>query len=119
MTKTLWYRAHVEGVGWSGWIVEEIDTSAISEALEKLGINIKEAGEAIAKAWESASKALTPTIELVNKIAFEHFSDHHSERKKIYQSEYRIKSNVKKYGYTQNYRNRMFCVGNRGNFRRF
>ncbi len=119
MIETVWYRAHVEFEGWSGWIVEEVDTSAISEAFEKLGNNIKEAGEAIAKAWESASEALTPTIEFANKIAFEYFSDHHSEKKKIYQSECRIKSNVKNYGYTQNYRKRMFCCGSYGNFRRF
>ncbi|WP_303870429.1 hypothetical protein [Acetobacterium wieringae] len=53
MIKTLWYRAHVEGVGWSDWIAEEVDTSAISEAFEKIGNNIKEAGEAIAKALEN------------------------------------------------------------------
>lgn len=119
MSETLWYRAHVEGVGWSGWIVEEVDTSAIKEAFEKLGNNIKEAAEAIAKAWESVSKALTPTIEFVNEIAFEYFDDHHPEKKKIYQADYRMKSNAKKYGYMPNYRGRMFCVGNRGNFRRF
>lgn len=119
MIKTLWYRAHVEGVGWSGWIVEEVDTSAMNEAFEKLGNNIKEAGEAIAKAWESVSKALTPTIEFVNEIAFEYFDDHLPEKKKIYQAECRMKSNVKNYMYKQNYRKRMFCVGNRGNYRRF
>ncbi|MEA4805104.1 hypothetical protein [Acetobacterium wieringae] len=119
MIKTLWFRAHVEGVGWTDWIVEEVDTSAISEAFEKFGNNFKEVGEAIAKAWESVSKALTPTIEFVNKIAFEYFDDHHPEKKKIYQAEYRVKSNVKKYGYNQNYRKRMFCVGGYGNFRRF
>ncbi|URN85854.1 hypothetical protein [Acetobacterium wieringae] len=119
MCKTLWFRVHVEGVGWSDWIVEEVDASAISEAFKKLGNNFKEAGEAIAKAWESVSKALYPTIEFVNKIAFEYFNDQISEKKKIYEAECRMKSNVKKYGYNQNYRKRMFCVGGYGNFRRF
>ena len=119
MIETLWYRAHVEFVGWSDWKVEEVDTTALSDAFEKFGNNIKEAAEAIAKAWESVSKALTPTIEFVNKIAFEYFTDHLSEKKKIYQADYRMKSNVKNYGYKPNYRGRMFCVGNRGNYRRF
>ncbi|MDO9492817.1 hypothetical protein [Acetobacterium sp.] len=101
----------MKDVGWSDWKVE-IDTSSISEAL-------KEVAEAVAQAWGRVSKALTPTIEFVNKIAFEYFDDHLPEKKKIYQAEYRMKSNMKNYGYKQNYRKRMFCVGNRGNFRRF
>jgi hypothetical protein len=119
MIETLWCRVHVEGVGWSDWKVEEVDTTALSEAFEKFGNNIKEAAEAIAKAFESVSKALTPTIEFVNETTFEYFADHHPEKKKIYQAECRMKSNVKNYGYKQNYRGRMFCVGDRGNFRRF
>lgn len=119
MIETLWCRVYVEGVGWSGWIVEEVDTSAMNEAFEKLGNNIKEAGEAIAKAWGSVSKALTPTIELVNKTACKYFDDHLPEKKKIYQAECRMKSNLKNYRYMPNYRGRMFCVGNRGNYRRF
>jgi hypothetical protein len=93
--------------------------SVISEAFEKLGNSIKEVAEAVAQAWERASKALTPTIEFVNEIAFEYFNDYLPEKKKIYQAECRMKSNLKNYRYMPNYRGRMFCVGNRGNYRRF
>lgn len=138
MIETLWCRVHVEGVGWTeyktDWDQEKVSKkgniiaiggigegfrynqnqfSEMNEALKRIGIVILEA-------WEAVLKGFQPTIEYLNQTIFNSFDFYSStEKKKIYQADYRMKSNAKNYSYVSNYRGRMFCVGNRGNFRRF
>ncbi|PKM61654.1 MAG: hypothetical protein CVU99_02525 [Firmicutes bacterium HGW-Firmicutes-4] len=85
----------------------------IYKTIERLGCALKEIANAIAK-------AIRPVIEFMEDVYFESFDFYSStKKKKIYQADYRMKSNAKKYGYIPNYRGRMFCVGDRGNYRRF
>jgi len=130
--KYCWYRAYVEGIGWSDWKVEKIENDSsfygvckgmgysdqqiveIYEAIERIGCAAKELMKAV-------EKAIRPAIELISEWYQDILELYYSapEKKIIYKAECRLKSNVKKYGYTQNYRKRMFCVGGYGNFRRF
>lgn len=95
--------------GFSG---EQMD--ALYEAIERIGYRIKEMADAILK-------ALHPVVEWIKSIDIDELKLYFEplEKNKIYQADYRMKSNVKNYGYKRNYRKRMFCVGGYGNFRRF
>lgn len=132
--KIIWYREHVEGIGWSEFktyqkqekeqeqivIVgqrygfSEEQKLAIYETFNQLAHNINEILGPVFKLLQSAMQSLgkwyLDNVDTLFAI---------QEERKIYKAEYRIKSTVKKYGYTPNYRNRMFCVGGYGNFRRF
>lgn len=126
-----WYRAYVVDVGWSYWRVEKIekdesfygifkgmgfDNQQIVEIYEAIGRRTN----AIEELIEAVAKAIRPVIEPITKWGLDIFEFYAPpEKKKIYQSEYRMKSNVKNYRYMPNYRGLMFCVGNRGNYRRF
>ena len=98
-----------KGMGYSDQQIAEI-----YEAIERIGYAAKELIKAV-------EKVIRPAIELISEWYQNVLELYYSapEKNKIYQSEYRMKSNVKKYGYSQNYRKRMFCVGSYGNFRRF
>lgn|GEM_PF-6130568 len=86
----------------------------------EMNLALKIIGIVVLESWEAVLKGFQPTIEYLNQTIFNSFDFYSStEKKKIYQADYRIKSNVKNYGYTQNYRKMMFCVGDRGNYRRF
>lgn len=126
------YRGHIEDIGWSnlkidrkreererilivgrGYGFSDEQIIEIYETIEKLGSALKKIADAVAK-------AIYPVIEFLKETWFENFDFYSSpEKKKIYQSDYRVKSNLKNYEYIPNYRGRMFCVGNRGNYRRF
>lgn len=115
----VWYRVHVVGIGWSGFRVG-LAISEMCKAVEKGKSDIQERIEEIARSCEAVAKALRPEIKSIKEISLRSF-DYYSppEEKKIYRAEYRMKSNVKNYGHMPNYRGRMFCVGDRGNYRRF
>ncbi|MBC3889495.1 hypothetical protein GH810_14360 [Acetobacterium paludosum] len=129
--KYVWYRAYAQDVGWEGFRVEKIENDSFYGACKNMGYSsqqITEIYEAIGKVgffakelMEAVEKAMRPTIELISEWYQDTFELCYSipEKKKIYQSEYRIKSNVKKYMYMPNYRGQMFCVGGYGNYRRF
>lgn len=94
-----------------GWSDEQV--LQLYAVVQKISVDLQ-------TAWEAIVKVLTPTIEFINEIYFENFDFNESpEKKQIYKSEYRLKSNVKDNRYMQNYRKRMFCCGSYGNFRRF
>lgn len=127
----VWYRAYVVDVGWSNWRVEKIEKNeSFYGRCKAMGYNnqqiveiyeaIERRTNAIKELMEAVAKAMSPVIEPITKLGLDIFEFYSPpEKNKIYQSEYRMKSNVKNYGYKQNYRKRMFCVGGYGNFRRF
>ena len=98
-----------KGVGYSNQQIVEI-----YEAIERVGCAVKELMKAV-------EKVIRPALELISEWYENVLELYYSspEKKRIYKAECRLKSNVKNYGYTQNYRKRMFCVGGYGNFRRF
>jgi len=131
MIVVMWYRARIEHVGWSDWKVEEVEKDeSFYGACKLMGYSnhqiveiyevIRRRANAIKELKEAVAKAIRPVIEPITKWGLDIFEFYAPpEKKKIYQSEYRTKSNPKNYGYMPNYRGRMFCVGNRGNYRRF
>lgn len=97
----------------AGYKFSDEQIIALCETIERVGYCIKEMADAIIK-------ALKPVIKWIKNIGIDElFYFNPPEKKKIYQADYRMKSNVKNYGYKHNYRKRMFCVGGYGNFRRF
>lgn len=113
----VWYQVHVEGIGWSGWKVEPANLS--EQQISKINNAILELRNAVEKIADAITKAFQPVVEYFSKLEFKNSNFLQPEKKKIYQSEYRTKSNLKNYGYMPNYMGRMFCIGNRGNYRRF
>lgn len=115
----VWYRLHVQGVGWSGWKVEPINLS--EQQILKIDNAILELKCAAEKIADAITKETQPIVELIKITVIDELNLWFMppEKKKIYQSEYRVKSNLKNYGHMPNYRGRMFCVGNKGNYRRF
>ena len=79
---------------------------------------MQEAFENIVKCFEELWKAVKPVILEMNSYCSAVFNDldYVPKRKEIYRHKYH---KIKHMNYKPNYKRRFFCIGNKGNYRRF
>ncbi|HEY5555879.1 hypothetical protein [Acetobacterium sp.] len=94
-----------------------IDTELFCEALGKLNEQMEEVKRvwgAIQEIFEQLWKSLKPVMDEINNIVYG--LDYKPKRKEIYRHKY---YKVKLMDYKPNHKTRYFCIGNKGNYRRF